>query len=246
MNTQARVAIVALGLLGSGRGLSQEMFAGYDAFCGLPVVVGPDPQTATAQRFPDGSPFIHIDPRAMANWTASRLFVLAHECAHHRLGHTTHLGAQMRFMGGPRQQELEADCWAAKALQSIGQLGDINRQVIESASQGHFAQGGYPTGAERAQAVMQCLGVVDPVVTRTCWMEPCSHPAHPGGDQAPCAHRTQLHAFDVMPCQHNCMPYGPCHPMGDQIPCQHIGQMHAFDVSPCSHPAHSEGHQVCR
>jgi hypothetical protein len=134
------------------------MFAGYDAFCGLPVVVGRDPQTATARTDRFGQKYIHIDPGAMGNWTASRVFVLAHECAHHLLGHTSPLGAMERFSGGTAKQELEADCWAARQLRRAGLDFEITRTVLQNASQGHFAAGGYPSGRRRALNVSRCAG----------------------------------------------------------------------------------------
>jgi hypothetical protein len=137
---------------------AQSVFAGYDAFCGLPVVVSHDPQTATARRDQSGNPFIHIDPGAMANWTISRMFTLAHECAHHLLGHTTRLGVMQRFYGGTRQQELEADCWAARALRQVGQNVDLERMIWQNIQQGHFAGNGYPSGHERAQNILNCIG----------------------------------------------------------------------------------------
>lgn len=137
---------------------AQSVFAGYDSFCGLPVVVGYDPQTASARRDQSGNPFIHVDPGAMANWTISRMFTLAHECAHHLLGHTTPLGAMQRFSGGTRQQELEADCWAARALRQVGHDFDIDRMIWQNVQQGHFAGYGYPSGTERAQNILNCIG----------------------------------------------------------------------------------------
>lgn len=107
-----------------------DVFAGYDSFCGLPVVVGPDSQTATARTDPSGQKFIHIDPGAMNNWSMSRMFTLAHECAHHLLGHTSQLGQMQRYRGGPAPQELEADCWAAQKLASVGYTSDITLSLI--------------------------------------------------------------------------------------------------------------------
>lgn len=237
------------------------MFAGFDQLCGLPVVVGPDPQIATARKDAFGRPFIHVDPGAMRNWTTSRRFVLAHECAHHRLGHTSPLGEQQRFFGGTRQQELEADCWAARALRQHGLTADITRTVLEHASQGHFAANGYPSGQERAHNIQACAGGGQQAGSQQAGgQQPrcrdvtrrCDHAAHPAGDQRPCQHQGLAHPRgDLVPCQHACPgAWGPvpCHPPGDLVPCQHPGRQHPFDVVPCQHPAHPSGdvERVCR
>lgn len=138
--------------------LKADMFAGYDSFCGLPVIVGHEPQIATARTNAYGKKFIRIDPSAMSNWSMSRLFTLAHECAHHLLGHTNSLGKAERFYGGTAKQELEADCWAARKLQSIGYHNDITRTILQHAHTGHFSTGGYPSGKQRANNILSCLG----------------------------------------------------------------------------------------
>jgi hypothetical protein len=138
------------------RSQAQSLFAGYDMFCGLPVVIGYDPQGASARLDNVGRPYIHLDPGVAANWTVSRMFALAHECAHHRLGHTSYLGALQRFSGGTARQELEADCWAANALRRVGYEFDINRTVLEQAHQGHFSFNGYPSGSQRAAEILRC------------------------------------------------------------------------------------------
>lgn len=135
-----------------------EVFAGYDSFCGLPVIVGTDPLVASARTDPTTGKYIHIDTGAMANWTMSRMFTLAHECAHHLLGHTNSLGQAERFYGGTAKQELEADCWASAKLRSIGYDAEITRTVLERSSEGHFSAGGYPSGAMRAQNIAACAG----------------------------------------------------------------------------------------
>lgn len=137
-----------------------QMFVGYDSFCGLPVVVGSDPQQATARTDQYGNKFIHVDPSVMSNWSASRIFVLAHECAHHLLGHTNKLGQLARYYGGTKRQELEADCWAANVLEETGHNFDITRTMLEHANRGHFATGGYPSGRERASNISNCAGGV--------------------------------------------------------------------------------------
>lgn len=215
-----------------------EMFVGYDSFCGLPVVVGHDAQTASARKDQFGNKYIHIDPSAMSNWTMSRLFTLAHECAHHYLGHTTQLGELERFRGGTAKQELEADCWAARKLREIGLDFDINRTILQYASQGHFSAGGYPSGSQRAKNILDCIGGGQRL--------PCRHKAHPGGDRVPCKHVVvQAHPRgDVYPCQHICYgPYGAarCHPMGDVARCQHFVKPHQFDLVSCQHKAHPGG-----
>lgn len=135
---------------------AQAMFAGFDDFCKLPVVVGDDPQTASARTDQYGRKYIHMDRGAMADWTAPRIFVLAHECAHHRLGHTSALGHLERYTGGTAKQELEADCWAARVLAQAGYHGDIKRMMLQTAYMGHFASPGYPTGTQRSVNIGKC------------------------------------------------------------------------------------------
>lgn len=225
-----------------------DMFVGYDSFCGLPVVVGNDPQIATARTDQYGNKFIHIDPGAMNNWTMSRMFTLAHECAHHLIGHTSQIGNLERFSGGTAKQELEADCWAAQKLASIGFNGEINRAILDHAKTGHFSGSGYPSGVQRANNILNCVGGGGQCETVT---HQCNHPAHINGDQLQCSHLVPAHPMgDVIPCQHACSsPWGaaPCHPQGDVIPCQHAVQQHQFDLVQCQHAAHPMGHseQIC-
>lgn len=232
---------------------SQTVFAGFDEFCGLPVVQGPDAQSASARRDRLGNPIIHVDPGVMADWTMSRRFTLAHECAHHLLGHTTSMGALERYSGGTRKQELEADCWAARALRRAGYERDITRATLDWAAKGHFSSQGYPSGTERAGNIQSCIGGSARTEPRCSdRVSPCTHPAHPAGDQVPCSHAVPAHPRgDLMPCGHACFgPYGamPCHPNGDLFPCQHAAQQHQADLVPCRHQAHPQGdvERVCR
>ena len=139
------------------------LFAGYDEFCGIPVIVRPNPQSATAERDSLGRPVIHVDRGVMANWTMSRIFTLAHECAHHRLRHTTPGGTWIRNtqFWATRAQELAADCWAARALAANGYRRDLERAYIDFAYQGSVPPGNYPSGQERAQTVARCAGEDD-------------------------------------------------------------------------------------
>ena len=184
---------------------------GYDAFCGLPVFTGQNPQIATAEKDQFGNKIIHIDPSALANISSSRLFTLAHECAHHKLGHTSALGEMERYHGGTRKQELEADCWAAKQLSAYNLAGDLQFQMLTNLASGHFAGGGYPSGNERAQNILSCASNNAPqkqcatrlVPQLTTVMQyrmiqqsvPCSHIQY--GPYGP----FQIHQFDVIPQQ---------------------------------------------
>ncbi len=138
-----------------------QMFAGYDAFCGVPVIIMPTAQNAVAARDAFGRPVIYIDPGVMNNWTMSRKFVLAHECAHHMLGHSLPAGLWFRNTRywATRAQELEADCWAARKLAETEDTEDLRRTILQFASMGAAPQGAYPAGFERAQAAAHCAGV---------------------------------------------------------------------------------------
>lgn len=134
------------------------ILAGYDQFCGIPVLVEKTPQTAVASRDREGKPIIYIDPSAMSNWTHSRIFTLAHECGHHRLGHSTPSGMLFRknTRWATKTQELQADCWAAIALRQIWELKDINRMINIYRNEGGVNVGGYPSGLERAENIRNC------------------------------------------------------------------------------------------
>lgn len=202
--------LMCLAILFAALPARAQMFVGFDSFCGLPVVVGSDPQTASARTDIAGVKFIHVDPGAMGNWTASRVFVLAHECAHHLLGHTAPMGQAERFYGGTVKQELEADCWAATQLRRAGHLFDITNTVLDYASRGHFTSGAYPSGAARAQNIVMCSGgapAASPRCRTVTVMEPYAD-------------------VDVVmqPVQRQCQHCG-CNQFGQ------CGCMHAFDVA---------------
>jgi len=190
-------ALLLLTLLGFGLSSTAamaQMFAGYNQFCGVPVAVVPNPQSASAARDALGNPVIYVDPGVMNNWTMSRMFALAHECAHHVLGHTLPQGMWFRNSQAwaTRQQELEADCWAARRLGEIRDEDSLRRMIMQFASQGPLTYGPYPSGNDRALAVAQCAGIdlrpspapycCDGFGNRRCVIQ-----VNPGPPGAPCA-----------------------------------------------------------
>ena len=144
-----------------------SMFAGYDAFCGLPVIVESTSQDAVAT-IRNNMRIIIVDPGVMSNWKFSRMFALAHECGHHVLGH---LSLQERFsrshMNATARQEISADCWAAKVLAANGYYGEIERAIRDNDGQGPMMNGPYPSGTTRAAYIGQCAGIGPGVVRST-------------------------------------------------------------------------------
>ena len=140
---------------------AQAMFAGYAKFCGVPVVVTPTPHLAFATLDQAGNPVIYIDPSAMSNWTASRMFIIAHECAHHKQGHLLPEGIQPsgKALLDIKHQELEADCWAAGRLADIMAMKDLHKVIVQFISQGSTPQGNYPSGKERAAMIARCAEI---------------------------------------------------------------------------------------
>ena len=143
MKTIVIVAVLSLSTIVNA---SESMFAGYDNFCGLPVFVERTSQGSLAD-IRQGQRVIIVDPGVMGNWTLSRIFYLAHECAHHKLGHME-MDEQLKrkYMNATRRQELEADCWAAEALGDNGYKADIERTILQHKSEGPIMQGPYPSG----------------------------------------------------------------------------------------------------
>ncbi len=135
-----------------------QMFAGYDSFCGLPVIVQPTPQRAEATYNSAGQQIIVLDPSVYSNQTASRIFAIAHECAHHRNGHTSGLGPFKRFHdNGTAAQERGADCWAAERLALAGLTSEIERAIRDFADEPDQPfWSPYPEGYERAVTVWLC------------------------------------------------------------------------------------------
>ena len=148
-------------LTASHHACAQAMFAGYAQFCGVPVIAAPNPHIASAAIDPSGKPVIFIDPGALSNWTAPTIFMIAHECAHHKQGHILPDGMKFRkkTFSGTKQQELEADCWAAGQLADIMAIQDLHRVIVYFFSQGSRPQGNYPTGMERAAMVVRCAEI---------------------------------------------------------------------------------------
>jgi hypothetical protein len=133
-----------------------SMFAGYDAFCGLPVIVESTPQHAVAT-IRNNVRIIIVDPSVMSNWRLSRMFSLAHECGHHQLGH---LSPQEMFsrahMNATPRQEMHADCWATRALAANGRYDEIERAIRDNDREGPMMNGAYPSGMTRASYIREC------------------------------------------------------------------------------------------
>lgn len=141
-------------------GADAQVFAGYDEFCGLPIVIGETPQDAVATRDSSGNPIILVDPKTMAGLTYPRRFTIAHECGHHKLAHLSpNEMFQRAHMQATRRQELEADCFAARVLGAAQDKAELVATITYTAAQGFLDKGPYPTGFERASRIAQCARV---------------------------------------------------------------------------------------
>jgi hypothetical protein len=233
--------VAALALVGSVRAEAQITFGGCRDAGGRAVrseLSYQLPDVAAASVDQNG-PVIYYNPTVLGTLSEqTRLFFYGHECGHHNLAHT--------FTGShPLTREQSADCWGIVTLWRAGLLGPSDLPIIQrdlSMSPGDWT---HLPGPYRAINLAGCLGNanIDPTVPwRRNAMRPCTHPAHPAGDQSPCVH--PVHAMgDAGPCAHACpTPYGvfPCHSAGDVYPCSHAA--HVADVAPCQHPAHPGGH----
>ena len=101
-----------------------------------------------------GSPVILIDQSIYDGNYAFKEFTLAHECGHFVLNHMTPQGLLNRWWASG-QQELAADCWAAKNVNE-----DISREVAQIFRQTQGSKSpapGYPTGNQRASNIEHCI-----------------------------------------------------------------------------------------
>lgn len=156
-------------LIGAGLGTGaafeteNEPFPGYDTLCGFPLITASTPSVAQAHIDRNGQPVIILDPTLQE--TAEqyrRVFLIAHECAHHRMGHAVKREQRKRRLLPKlvRDHELSADCWAAETLARVGK--DRTLRVMEDRffRGGLYSPGGgYPAGVQRATIIRECARI---------------------------------------------------------------------------------------
>ncbi|MEM7508073.1 MAG: ImmA/IrrE family metallo-endopeptidase [Pseudomonadota bacterium] len=144
-------------------GTDGEPFEGYDELCGFPILETPLPQMARAMHDTRGTPVIVLDPvLRQPGHEARRVFLIAHECAHHRLQHTEDAAIRTRSKDPDvvRDQELSADCWAAEKLIAAGEERVLRLIMDDFFRQGTAPPGkGYPSGLQRSRLILRCAGL---------------------------------------------------------------------------------------
>ncbi len=140
--------------------LGLQPFRGYRDACGMPIFFAVTPQMSLALRDQNGRPIIVLDPRLAAEEEAPRLvFLVAHECAHHVLLHTTVSGLLGRRASTKvvLDQELSADCWAAELLGLNGHDEAWRVMSQRFTRSGLYSPGrGYPSGVQRSSIIRLC------------------------------------------------------------------------------------------
>ena len=136
-----------------------DPFPGYDDLCGYDIRVEPTAYLSKAQ-IVEGDPVIVIDPRLLhPRQGFHRTFLIAHECAHHRMRHTTRAGLAKRHTArhGIRDQEMSADCWASETLARAGMLESLLEIADQFWRRGFVSPGGgYPSGIQRSNVIRHC------------------------------------------------------------------------------------------
>ena len=124
-------------------------------YCDATIVFGPNQRGASAAA-PRGNRIILYDPEIMPTLPYKKEFVIAHECGHHALEHTSPLGS-LREDSPFKTKELNADCWAASALATAGRQDIIRDQIEMFLAQSEPVSGSrYPTYRERAEKLEEC------------------------------------------------------------------------------------------
>ncbi len=137
-----------------------EPFSGYWESCGMPVRFSPTPHVSLAMRDANDQAIVILDPRLASetDW-ARRAFLAAHECAHHKLGHTSLQGLLARRSSSAvvLDQELSADCWAAELLGRLGHDAIVRTLSDHFYRRGLYSPGdGYPSGINRSTLIRIC------------------------------------------------------------------------------------------
>lgn len=137
-----------------------QPYSGYDKACGHPILSSKIDTVSLARIDARLGKVIVLDPLLKyPAQEAHRRFLIAHECAHHVLGHTTFTGLKQRAeIKGVENQELSADCWAAEALAATEFSGDARFMADAFYRKGLYSPGsGYPSGVQRSTIVYHCL-----------------------------------------------------------------------------------------
>ena len=126
-------------------------------YCNATVIEGPNPRGASSSTQTMGA-VILIDRDVLAKMPFEFEFVLAHECGHHLLGHTS-IEGMLRQEFQFRDKELAADCWGARMLNDAGEVDILTRQLATFRTQGDARSiPRYPTFRERAERLHECIG----------------------------------------------------------------------------------------
>ena len=146
--------------LGAAAKAEEAPFPGYDELCGYPIVHIPNLTISQAVVEPTGEKVIVLDPSLQTpQEAAQRQFLIAHECAHHRMEHAGIASRQARVVSRRlvRDQELSADCWAAETLAARGLERTIRIMADRFFKAGLYSPGGgYPAGVQRSTIIMHC------------------------------------------------------------------------------------------
>ncbi len=138
-------------------------FTGYAQTCGYDIRIEATPNLSKAQIEEGGTPVIIIDPTLLAPRQGfHRTFLIAHECAHHKMKHTSRAGLAKRFTTthGIRDQEMSADCWAAETLTRIGMMPPLMQIADQFFRRGFVSPGGgYPSGIQRSNVIRHCARI---------------------------------------------------------------------------------------
>lgn len=136
------------------------MFDGFAARCDMPVVYRSTWHGSLAEHDDAGRPVIVLDlSLRLPARRFQRNFLLAHECAHHLLGHTSPDAVAMRRTHGAvvAAQEKAADCWAAQFLGQLGRDDEAKAMAEFFYRRGTgLPGGGYPSGADRSTLIQHC------------------------------------------------------------------------------------------
>jgi len=164
------IVSLSLSVLASGAGAGPasdkiaqrlpEPFPNYSKICGYPILFANINSVSLARIDPRLGKIIVLDPLlTYPAQDAHRRYLIAHECAHHLLGHTTPKGLKNRAKRkGVEDQEMSADCWAAETLAVTRFTSEVVFMADAFYRKGLVSPGsGYPSGVQRSTMIYHCL-----------------------------------------------------------------------------------------